>query len=107
MSEFNNINLQDVPDDGKGNDFYTNFRTKLNEVEQFPTVYTFKFIIEASEEKINQVKEIFKDTSAKFSEKESSKGKYKSLTVEVYVQSADQIIDFYKQVSTIESVIML
>jgi len=107
MSTYNNINLKDLPDDGKGADFYKNFKEKLNEVEQFPTLYSFKFIVAASADKIDQVKAIFQDTSAKFSEKDSSKGKYKSLTVEVYVQSADQVIDFYKQVSTIESVIML
>lgn len=107
MPTYDNIDIKDLSDDGKGNDFYKNLKDKLNEVESFPSLYTFKFIIASSDEKMNQVKEVFKDTSAKFSEKDSSKGKYKSLTVEVYVHSADQVIEYYKQVSTIESVIML
>ncbi len=110
MSEFNNdIHIQDLPDDGGNNstEFYDNFRAKLNSVEQFPSIYTFKFIVKAKNNTEDDVKQIFTHDSTKFSEKESSGGKYKSITVETFVNNAEDVIDYYKKVSKIESVIML
>ncbi|WP_437920974.1 DUF493 domain-containing protein [Sphingobacterium sp. LRF_L2] len=109
MSDFSNINIQDLPEN-EGNtptDFYDNFRVKLNTVEQFPSLYTFKFIVKADAEKLEQVKVLFEHPSTKFSEKESSGGKYKSITVETFVNNAEDVIDYYKKVSKIDSVIML
>ncbi|TYR38129.1 DUF493 domain-containing protein [Sphingobacterium phlebotomi] len=110
MSEFNNdIHIQDLPDgEGKNTtDFYDNFRVKLNSVEQFPSIYTFKFIVKADSNAQEDVKQLFTHDSTKFSEKESSGGKYKSITVETFVNNAEDVIDYYKKVSKIESVMML
>ncbi len=109
MTDFNNINIQDLPNNeaNNANDFYDNFRVKLNTVEQFPSLYTFKFIVKADQEKLDEVKAIFTHPSTKFAEKESSGGKYKSITVETFVSHAEDVIDYYKKVSKIESVIML
>ncbi|QBQ42463.1 DUF493 domain-containing protein [Sphingobacterium psychroaquaticum] len=108
MTDFNNINIQDLGDDqNTPQDFYDTFREKLNAVEQFPSLYTFKFILKADLEKIEQVKAIFEHPSSKFSEKESAGGKYKSITVETFVNNAEDVINYYKEVSKIESVMML
>ncbi len=110
MSEFNNdIHIQDLSDgEGKNTtDFYDNFRVKLNSVEQFPSIYTFKFIVKADSNAQEDVKQLFTHDSTKFSEKESSGGKYKSITVETFVNNAEDVIDYYKKVSRIESVMML
>lgn len=110
MSEFNNdIRIQDLPDDGNNNstDFYDNFRAKLNSVEQFPSMYTFKFIVKAESTAKEEVKQLFTHQSTKFSEKASSGRKYTSITVETFVNNAEDVINYYKNVSKIESVIML
>lgn len=108
MSELNNnINIQDIEDGNNQQDFYTNFKEKLIAVEQFPSLYKFKFIVKADLDKIEQVKQVFTHASSKYAEKESSGGKYKSITVETFVNNADEVIDYYKEVSKIESVIML
>ncbi|TDS15790.1 DUF493 domain-containing protein [Sphingobacterium paludis] len=109
MTDFSKLNIQDLPDNEGNNptDFYDNFRVKLNTVEQFPSLYTFKFIVKAEAEKLDEVKSIFTHPSTKFAEKESSGGKYKSITVETFVNTAEDVIDYYKNVSKIESVIML
>lgn len=109
MSEFNNdIHLQDLPDGGGNNaDFYDNFRAKLNSVEQFPSMYTFKFIVKADSTAQEDVQQLFTHGSTKFSEKTSSGGKYTSITVETFVNNAEDVINYYKKVSKIESVIML
>ncbi|MBD1428600.1 MULTISPECIES: DUF493 domain-containing protein [Sphingobacterium] len=106
MSDFNNISINDI-NDNNGADFYNNFRQKLMDIEQFPSIYTFKFIIPADVDKREQVEKIFEHPSTKISSKDSKTGKYNSLTVETFVQSADEVIDYYKKVSTIEKVIML
>lgn len=110
MNKFNNdIRIQNLPDDeGKSTtDFYDNFRDKLNAVEQFPLMYTFKFIVKADTDAQSEVQALFTHTSTKFSEKASSGGKYKSITVETFVNNAEEVIDHYKKVSNIESVMML
>ncbi len=109
MTDFSKLNIQDLPDHEGNNqtDFYDNFRVKLNTVEQFPSLYTFKFIVKADAEKLDKVKSIFIHSSTKFTEKESSGGKYKSITVETFVNTAEDVIDYYKSVSKVESVIML
>lgn len=110
MADFNNdIHIQDLPDDEGKNatDFYDNFREKLNAVEQFPSVYTFKFIVKGKSHAQEAVKQVFTHNSTKFSEKASSGGKYTSITIETFVNNAEEVIDYYKKVSKIESVIML
>lgn len=108
MTELNNnINIEDIKDGNNDPDFYANFKQKLIDVEHFPSMYTFKFIVKADVAKIEEVKAIFTHGSTKISEKESSGGKYKSLTVETYVTNADEVVDYYKAVSKVESVIML
>lgn len=106
MSDFNNINIQDI-NDNNGADFYNNFRQKLIDIEQFPSIYTFKFIVPADADKKAEVEKIFEHPSTKISTKDSKTGKYNSLTVETFVQSADEVIDYYKKVSAIDKVIML
>ena len=88
-------------------DPYENFRSLLQQSIVFPTEYTFKFIIKAEEAKITELKAMFADVAAKITETNSSGGKYKSFTVLVPVQNEEEVITYYKQVSTIDSVIML
>lgn len=106
MSHSNNINIQDINDDN-GGDFYANFREKLLSVEQFPTIYTFKFILPAAIDKNSEIEKIFEHPSTKISVKESSTGKYNSLSVETYVNTVDDVIDYYKRVSNIHEKVMM
>ena len=106
MADLGNINVKDINND-EGKDFYTSFREKLMDVEQFPTLYTFKFIIPATEEKKQAIEKLFEHPSTKIQVKDSKTGKYNSLTVETFVNSADEVVDYYKKVSSIEKVIML
>lgn len=109
MSDFNNINIKDIQDNTNNNDqdFYKNFREKLIEVEQFPSIYTFKFIVKTDSDQGEQVKALFDHASAKFSEKSSSGGKYTSISVENFVNNADEVIAYYKKVAEIPGVMML
>lgn len=92
---------------GLNGDPYENFRSLLQQSVVFPTEYTFKFIIRADKDKIADLKAMFANAKASISETSSSGGKYKSFTVQVLVQDEEEVIAYYKEVSKIDSVIML
>lgn len=92
---------------GLSEDPYENFRSLLQQSMVFPTEYTFKFIIKADEDKIAELKAMFANAPAIITENNSATGKYKSFTVQVQVQNEEEVIAYYKEVSTINSVIML
>ena len=106
MSNLHNIQVQDIQEE-KGTDFYENFKEKLNAIEQFPTIYTFKCIVPALAENKEKIEAIFTHPSTKISSKESSTGKYNSYSIENFVNSADEVIEYYKKLAIIEKVIML
>lgn len=106
MSDFNNINIKDI-NENNGGDFYSSFRKKLMDVEQFPTLYTFKFIVPATVQNTTEIERMFTHPSTKIQIKDSKTGKYNSLTVETFVNNADEVINYYKKVSSIDKVIML
>ncbi len=90
-----------------GTDPYEKFRSLLQQSLVFPTEYTFKFIIKADEDKSAELKAIFAPTNATITVTNSSTGKYKSFTVRVNVADEEEVIKYYKEVSKIDSVIML
>lgn len=102
----NNININDL-DENQTQESYNSFKEKLESVEKFPSIYTFKFIVKTDTDKPAQVKAIFQHPSANFSQKSSTGGKYISITIKCYVNNADEVIDYYKKVSEIPGVMML
>lgn len=79
------------------------FKEKLESFSAFPTRYLFKFIVPAGKEG---------DVAALFPEEElllkpSSGGKYLSITIQKWVDDADQILALYEQAATIEGLISL
>lgn len=100
------INVQDI-EDNNGGDFYDNFREKLLSIEQFPSIYTFKFIVPSSEDNKDKIEKIFEHPSTQIQYKDSKTGKYHSLTVKTFVNNVDEVIAYYKKVGTIDKVIML
>lgn len=105
MKNYENINLRDLSGNGDGN--YAAFREKLMAVEQFPTIFVFKFILPAAEDGKVKIEEIFAHPSTRIRVKQSGGGKYESFTVETFVNSADQVISYYKEVGKQDKVVML
>lgn len=81
-------------------------RSKLNEIHTWPSVYMFKFVLENDSEKMQALRAVF-DESAEFSVRESTKGKYVSLTVRMMVLDADVIFDHYRRASEIGGILAL
>ena len=78
----------------------------LNETHDWPAVYLYKFILKGDNAKIARLESIFKD-SAQISTKESSKGKYISISVREVTLSADEVLDRYAEARKIEGVMVL
>ncbi|WP_026950746.1 DUF493 domain-containing protein [Algoriphagus mannitolivorans] len=79
------------------------FKEKLEAVGQFPMLYMFKFIVPKGQEQ--EIAKLFPKNE--ISLKPSSGGKYVSTTIQMMVDSSDQIMDIYEQASSIEGVIAL
>lgn len=91
----------------KQDEFYASLKEKLTENHNFPEDYLFKFIIPNDSEKVTEIMKIFDGTKNTISNRESKNAKYTSLTLNVFVLDADQVISFYKKAAEIDGVIML
>ncbi len=88
-------------------EFYKKFKERLEDTTEFPSNYTYKFIIPTDNKRIAEVQRIFDGARPQFQMKESKTGKYTSVTVVIYVIDADQVIHYYKEASSIQDVMML
>ena len=87
-------------------DFLKSLELKLNQTTQWPSVYMFKFIVEADNRKIAMVESMFGE-EADILTRESSAGKYISITIKVVMLNAKEIIEKYKSAARIEGLIAL
>ena len=88
-------------------EFYDKLKLQLVDTSSWPAIYLYKFIIPSSLEKIGEIENIFDNTNAVFSTRNSSKGKYSSLTIKVTMKSPDKVVEKYMEVSKVEGVISL
>src|SRR5690606_4642862 len=91
----------------KQEEFYEKFKERLNDTTDFPSNYTYKFIVPTDNKRIAEVQRVFDGSRPQFQMKESKTGKYTSITVVIYALDADQVIYYYKSASSIEDVMML
>lgn len=79
-------------------EFYESLKTKLEEGFNWPETYLYKFIIPADDKKIAEIENIFDFEDAVITIKESSKGKYVSVTIKAIMESPQHVIDKYIEV---------
>ncbi|SHJ70735.1 DUF493 family protein [Pseudozobellia thermophila] len=94
-------------DQKKSEAFYIRLREQLQETTKWPSDYLYKFIVLSEPEKIAQIHKIFDNTGAVIESKLSKKGKYTSVSVTVNLNSPEEVIVKYKEVSQVEGVISL
>jgi putative lipoic acid-binding regulatory protein len=82
------------------------FKDKLNAGMTFPGVYMFKFIVESQHRNIALVENLF-EADAEIKTKESEKGKYTSVTANVVVMNAEEIIAIYRKALAIKGIMFL
>ena len=89
-------------------DFYINLEKKLAKTSKWPSKYLYKFIVHTSETKIKKLVGLFDNLGAVIKTKQSSKGKFTSVSIQLTMKSPKQVIEKYKEVGDeIEGVISL
>lgn len=87
--------------------FYKDLKEKLENNTTFPSDYLYKFIVPTTKNQEEEVKTVFKNTTAVISTKASKTGKFVSLSVMLNVKDADEVIANYYAVEKIEGLISL
>lgn len=93
--------------DQKTNEFYERLKIELERSSNWPSVYLFKFIVPTAIEKVMQVENSFNNMGAVIKTTQSKTGKFTSISIDVMMQTANQVINKYKEVATIEGIISL
>lgn len=88
-------------------EFYERLRKQLEEDTSWPSQYLFKFIVPSELEKIAEIRAIFDGLDAEITTRDSTKGKYTSVSIRVTLDSPDLVIDKYLEVSKVDGVISL
>lgn len=92
----------------KTEEFYKKLRSQLYETTSWPSVYLYKFIVPTDQKKIIQIEDLFNNLGAVITTKESGKGTYTSVSVNVDMKDPDAVISKYKEVADkVEGVISL
>lgn len=92
----------------KPEEFYEKLRQQLYETTSWPAEYLYKFIVKSSSKKIAQIDAVFDNMGAVIKTKESSNGKYTSVSINLLMRDPDQIIEKYKEIAEkVEGVISL
>lgn len=76
------------------------------ELQEWPNVYFFKFVIPNQPEQIAQATALFNET-AEISFHNSTNGNYTSISVKEVMVNSDEIIEIYKKAATIKGIISL
>ena len=87
--------------------FYKRFQRQLEESQKWPGLYMFKFIVKSNSKHIDKIKDLINNPTNGVSLVNSSKNKFKSLTITIVMRSPIEVIDIYKKVFDFEGVIIL
>lgn len=89
-------------------EFYAKLKKQLQDTSLWPAEYLYKFIVPTQKEKISKVEDIFDNTGAVIRTKQSKKGTYTSISINVRMNNPDAVIEKYREVADkVEGVIAL
>lgn len=95
-------------DPKKQEEFYSKLGAQLQETSTWPAEYLYKFIVPTREDKIKQIQDIFDNMGAVIRTKESGKGNYTSVSINVQMKDPEHVISKYKEIGEqVEGVISL
>jgi hypothetical protein len=82
---------------------YQSFKTKLDRLHQWPSLYMFKFIVPVRQQ--GEVFALFPKHELKT--KASKNGNYVSVTAQAMMRSSDDVIKIYEEAHEIEGIVAL
>ena len=88
-------------------DFYSRLKTELDNSNTWPAEYLFKFIVPSVSNNVQFVESQFDNLGAIIKTTKSKTAKFTSISVDVTMNSAQQIVDKYLQVSAIKGIVSL
>nr|WP_194850487.1 DUF493 family protein [Nonlabens antarcticus] len=93
--------------DPKSEEFYKKLKLQLADTSLWPAKYLYKFIVPSERDKILKIEGLFDNLGAVINKKESSKGKYTSISIMVKMRNPEAVVEKYLEVSKVEGVISL
>ncbi|MEL1245330.1 DUF493 family protein [Flavobacterium sp. DGU11] len=93
--------------DKKSEEFYARLKEELAGSADWPAEYLFKFIVPSEAGKIQEIEDAFNNMGAVIETTQSKTGKYTSVSINVKMAGAQDIIDKYIELSGIEGIISL
>lgn len=91
--------------DKKTEEFYIRLKEELSNTSEWPTEYLYKFIVPTETKKIEEVENAFDNMGAVIKTTKSKTGKYTSVSINVNMDSPEDVVAKYIEVSTIEGII--
>lgn len=91
--------------DKKTEEFYIRLKEELSNTSAWPSEYLYKFIVPTEAKKIEEVENTFDNLGAVIKTTKSKTGKYTSVSINVTMNSPEDVIAKYIEVSTIEGII--
>jgi len=88
-------------------EFYERLKVELDNSNTWPAEYLYKFIMPSVGDNVEQVEKAFDSMGAVIKTTKSKTGKFTSVSIDVTMNSADEVIGKYKEVSTIEGIVSL
>lgn len=88
-------------------DFYERLKVELDNSNDWPAEYLFKFIVPSENDNVEKVKDAFNCMGAVIKTTKSKTGKFTSLSIDVTVKNSQEIIDKYLEVGTIKGIVSL
>lgn len=89
-------------------EFYAKLKKQLHDTALWPSEYLYKFIVPTKGDRIGKVEDIFDNMGAVIETRESKKGTYTSVSVNVRMKNPDAVIKKYLEVAEkVEGVISL
>ena len=93
--------------DKKTEEFYERLKEELRSTSQWPSLYLYKFIVPTDTTKIIAVENEFDNMGAVINTMQSKNGNFTSISVNVQMNSPEQVVEKYLAVSVIDGIISL
>ena len=93
--------------DKETEEFYDRLKVELDLSNSWPALYLFKFIVPTENDNVERVELAFDCMGAVIKTTKSKTGKFTSISVDVTVKDAQEIVDKYLEVSTIKGIVSL
>jgi hypothetical protein len=88
-------------------EFYERLKVELDMSNTWPALYLFKFIVPSVNDNVERVELAFDCMGAVIKTTKSRTGKFTSISVDVQMKDAQEIVDKYLEVSIIKGIVSL